>query len=138
MTRQPPAHPANAQEVALSDLFVLLEQQLGQTERALLEQNADALPGQSEQLARQIQHFQRSYQESPPQDAATWEPRLAVLKARLDNLHKQWLARSAAVNRALTTLFPAEQANAYARLGQPGRPAVGALPRVSNNTSFKA
>ena len=98
----------------------------------------DALPAQTELLAKTIQQFQQKYQEVKPPDAATWEPRLAVMGARLDNLQQQWQARSAAVNRALTTLFPAEQANAYARLGQPGRPASSGLPRVSNHTSYKA
>lgn len=132
---QPPLSPA---EVALGDLFALLEQQLSHTEQALIAQDVDALPAQSEVLARTIQQFQQKYQEVKPRDAATWEPRLAVLGARMDNLHKQWQARSAAVNRALTTLFPTEQGNAYARLGQPARPAASGLPRVSNRTSYKA
>lgn len=133
-----PAAPLSPAEVALGDLFALLEQQLSHTERALLEQNVDALPAQSEVLAKTIQQFQQQYLEVKPQDAATWEPRLAVLGARLENLHKQWQARTAAVNRALTTLFPSEQGNAYARLGQPARPATSGLPRVSNHTSYKA
>lgn len=140
MNRPTPAGPSGtsqAESVALSDLFVLAEQQLELTEKALLEQDADHLPAQSEALARAIQQFQRAYLAARPDEAA-WQPRLKVFNARLGNLQKQSFARNSSVNRALTTLFPAEQGNAYARLGQPGRPRTGALPRVSNNTSYKA
>lgn len=136
MNRHPSAQLAENQEVALSDLFALLEQQLELTEHALREQNVDTLPTHSEELARAIQQFQSAYQQSGQHNAATWAPRFGVVKARLDNLQKQWQTRSATVNRALGTLFPAEQAHAYARLG--GKSGMGGLPRVSNKTSFKA
>jgi len=133
-----PTNPAaNNTMVALGDHFALVEHQLELVENALKAQDADALPARTEALARAIQQFQQIYQTTQPDDLPTWQPRLTVVNARLDNLQKQLLARSAAVNRALGTLFPAEQANAYARLGKPGG-MLGGLPRMSNNTSFKA
>ena len=80
--------------------------------------------------------FQQVFQQMKDATAAEWQPRLSATNTRLDALQQQLLARSAAVNRALGTLFPAEQGNAYARLGRSGN--MGGLPRVSNNTSFKA
>lgn len=133
-----PTHPAaNNTMVVLGDHFVLVEQQLERVENALKAADADVLPVQTEVLAKLIQQFQQVYQSTPAPDLPTWQPQLEVVNARLDNLQKQLLARSATVNRALGTLFPAEQANAYARLGKPGG-MLGGLPRMSNNTSYKA
>jgi len=118
------------------DVLRYIGQQLDRTEAALRDNNPDAVSAEAEALARGIALFQQVFQQMKEATAADWQPRLSATNTRLEALQQQLQARSAAVNRALGTLFPAEQANAYARLGRSG--AMGGLPRVSNNTSFKA
>lgn len=113
-----------------------VEQQLDRIEAALRDNNPEAVGTEAEGLARGIALFQQVFQQMKEGTAAEWQPRLSATNTRLEALQQQLQARSAAVNRALGTLFPAEQANAYARLGRSGP--MGGLPRVSNNTSFKA
>jgi len=113
-----------------------VEQQLDRTEAALRDNQPDQLTTEAEALGRGIALFQQVFQQMKDGTAAEWQPKLSATNTRLEALQQQLLARSAAVNRALGTLFPAEQANAYARLGRTG--GMGGLPRVSNNTSFKA
>lgn len=113
-----------------------VEQQLDRTEAALRDNQPDQLTTEAEALGRGIALFQQVFQQMKDGQAAEWQPKLSATNTRLEALQQQLLARSAAVNRALGTLFPAEQANAYARLGRSG--GMGGLPRVSNNTSFKA
>lgn len=113
-----------------------VEQQLDRLEAALRDDQPDHLTAAAEALGRGIALFQQVFQQMNDAAAADWQSKLASTNTRLDALQQQLMARSAAVNRALGTLFPAEQANAYARLGRAG--GMGGLPRVSNNTSFKA
>lgn len=119
-----------------AEVLRYVEQQLDRTEAALRDNQADQLATEAEALARGMALFQQVFQQMKTDTASDWATRLVATNARLEALQQQLLARSAAVNRALGTLFPAEQANAYARLGRSG--AMGGLPRVSNNTSFKA
>ena len=91
------------------------------------------LPPPGEDVIGQVQVIKAKYEDTFA-DIGTAND-LGYLEM-IEGLQQQLLARSAAVNRALGTLFPAEQGNAYARLG--GKTGMGGLPRVSNNTSFKA
>lgn len=126
----------NASPPSLDDVLRYVEQQLDRVEAALRDNQADQLTLEAEGLGRGIALFQQVFQQMTNGTAAEWQPKLSATNSRLAALQQQLLARSAAVNRALGTLFPAEQANAYARLG--GKSGMGGLPRVSNNTSFKA
>jgi len=118
------------------DILRYIEQQLDRAEEALRDDQPDQLTAETEALGRGIALFQQAFQQMKDGTAAEWQPKLTATNSRLESLQQQLLARSAAANRALGTLFPAEQGNAYARLG--GKTGIGALPRVSNNTSFKA
>jgi len=118
------------------DILRYIEQQLDRAEAALRDNQPDQLTTETEALGRGIALFQQVFQQMKDGTAAEWQPKLTATNSRLESLQQQLLARSAAVNRALGTLFPAEQGNAYARLG--GKTGMGGLPRVSNNTSFKA
>lgn len=113
-----------------------VEQQLDRTEAALRDDQPDPLTTEAEALGRGLALLQQVFQQMKDGTMAEWQPRLTAVGTRLDALQQQLQARSGAVNRALGTLFPAEQANAYARLGRAG--GIGGLPRVSNNTSLKA
>lgn len=113
-----------------------VEQQLDRVDAALRNDQPDQLTTEVEALGRGIALFQQVFQQMKDGTVAEWQPKLNATNGRLQALQQQLMARSAAVNRALGTLFPAEQGNAYARLG--GKSGMGGLPRVSNNTSFKA
>lgn len=116
-----------------------VEQQLDRVDSALRDNNPDAVSTEAEALARGIALFQQVFSQLKDAAAAEWQPKLGAVNTRLEALQQQLLVRSSAVNRALNTLFPAEQANAYARLGRSGGVGgLGGVPRVSNNTSFKA
>lgn len=121
---------------SLEDIFHYVEQQLDGVERGLRDNQPDSLSAGADRLAQGIALFQQVFQQADVDTAAAWQTRLDGTNGRLQALQQQLAARSAAVNRALGTLFPAEQANAYARLG--GKTGMGGLPRVSNNTSYKA
>lgn len=118
-----------------------VEQQIDRVDAALRDHQPDNHPDrlttEAEALGRGIALFQQVFQQMKDGTAAEWQPKLTATNARLEALQQQLQVRSGAVNRALSSLFPAEQANAYARLGRAGGIGSG-LPRVSNNTSFKA
>ncbi|MFC7409779.1 MULTISPECIES: hypothetical protein [Hydrogenophaga] len=113
-----------------------VEQQLDRVDAALRNDQPDQLTTEVEALGRGIALFQQVFHQMKDGAASEWQPKLSAANGRLQALQQQLMARSAAVNRALGTLFPAEQGNAYARLG--GKSGMGGLPRVSNHTSFKA
>ena len=125
------------EEVALGDLFVALEQHMSLCETALAQNDSARLPQLGEQVLRGVQQFQQMFQRVLPQDRVTWAPRLRGMQARLTTLNQQMVARQVQVGRGLNTLFPTEQLSAYERLGKPGARSSG-VPRVSNNTSYKA
>lgn len=112
--------------------------QLDLTEAALREGQAEALRAQAEALAQAILVFQRDFAALAPEARGQpdWPIRLGAIDTRLRLLQQQLQVQSGSVQRALGTLFPAEQGNAYARLG--GKAPMGGRPRVSNNTSLKA
>ncbi len=135
-TAEPPMSSPSSPLPGPDHVLRYVEQQLDRTEAALRDNQPDQLTTEAEALGRGIALFQQVFQQMKDDTAAEWLPKLSATNSRLEALQQQLLARSAAVNRALGTLFPAEQANAYARLG--GKSGMGGLPRVSNNTSFKA
>lgn len=59
---------------------------------------------------------------APPPDV---QQRLQQLQSGLDTLHAHTAQLSAASQRALQQLFPADPLKAYSRLGQPRGPALG-------------
>lgn len=112
---------------------------LDAAEQALLAGHAEALPGLCETLARALQDGQRRLGLPASADRLDGATRLALqgIGQRLETLQQLMHRQAGSVNRALGALFPAEQAHAYARLGQGFGSGVGA-PRVSNSTSLKA
>jgi hypothetical protein len=126
--------PSPLPDKLLRDLLA----QLDLTEATLRQGQADALPVQAEALAQAILSFQRDFAALAPEATrlADWPTRLSAIDTRLRLLQQQLQVQSGSVQRALGTLFPAEQGNAYARLG--GKAPMGGRPRVSNNTSLKA
>lgn len=112
---------------------------LDAAEQALRDGQADALPGLTEALARALQDSQRALQLPEGVEKLDRDTRLALssIGARLTALRDLLMRQAGSVNRSLAALFPAEEANAYSRLGQ-GPGAAMALPRVSNKTSLKA
>lgn len=109
------------------------------TEQALRDGQAEALPALTETLARALQECQRELQLPNGASQLDAQTRVALVSVgeRLATLRELLMRQAGSVNRSLATLFPAEAAEAYGRLGQ--GPGTGVNPpRVSNHTSLKA
>lgn len=130
--------PDNPETTAPAELAAVVSA-LEAAEQALLAGQVDALPGLCEALTRALQDGQRrlNLPESAEQLDGATRLALAGIGQRLQTLQQLIHRQAGSVNRALGALFPAEQAHAYARLGQ-GPGATLAPPRVSNKTSLKA
>lgn len=96
---------------------------LDRLEADLLASRVDDLPAASAELGECLQHtrvlFERHFPEGtlPPADLVV---SVTATHERLGLLQQTLLQQRAAVQRGLGALFPEEQANAYARLGQGG------------------
>lgn len=130
-----PDTPGNTVPAPLATVVLALDA----VEQALRDGQAQALPGLTESLARALQDSQRQLNLPESAEKLDGQTRLALssIGARLAALRELLMRQAGSVNRSLAALFPAEEANAYSRLGQGPGSAV-APPRVSNNTSLKA
>lgn len=108
-------------------------------EQALRDGQAEALPALTEALARALQECQRELRLPGGASQLDTQTRMTLSSVgeRLSTLRELLMRQAGSVNRSLATLFPAEAADAYGRLGQ--GPGAGVNPpRVGNHTSLKA